>query len=154
MHVCNIFGHMQGSHVLISPGEGRGRRGGRRGGRFDGQGKSAQYQPYHGDNGSEEDLDDDNDVVMKEAENNRKRVSDLAVGKSVMPTGNHVTTSNGQQATLALPAPVVPPSPSSKQEPKRTKMQKDDGKSNVDKTGVQGKGDIILAGLEGRRRGQ
>ncbi|KAM3364598.1 hypothetical protein ACQJBY_014758 [Aegilops geniculata] len=101
-------------------GEGSGSRGGRdrgRNGRGGGRSTMQNNHLYSQDRESSE-YDSEKDVAMEEADKNRKRV---ASGAALMNDQHAPSPAGLAKAFLTLPAPTVPASPSSKQEPKRNK---------------------------------
>ena len=130
-------------------GRGRGRRGGRRGGRAGG-GRAEYGQPS--DAGSVLQVDADEDAVMKEVEESRKRSSD-PLGEPILPSSvasvpNLVSLENMVNPLAIVPAGVVMVSPPPKREPKRTRKEDDgtDGQSTTVKT--------LGGSFEERRRAQ
>lgn len=82
---------------------------------------------------------------MVAAEHNRKRGSEQSAGHVALSGKNQMTTESN---VLALPPPMVPPSPNSVQDPKRTKTTNESEKNKA-------RPKLKLAGpLDGCRRGQ
>lgn len=101
------------------PGEGSGNGGGRGRGRSGrGRGRANAQRNSHDPRDREEDETKGNDIVMQEADNNRKRGADPLADPNNKQ--NAIVPSHGKGSTLMLPAPPeIPASPSSTQEPKR-----------------------------------
>lgn len=173
--VCGMLGHLYKEHetgihplsALIfkelraawfmrtgrGPGGGRGRRGGCRGGRNGGRGRGAQHSSQFD---GVQDLDEQehgHDSDMQDAENNRKRASEVASVQTALPGANSMAADRGN--LLALPPTTVPQSPSGEQDPKRAKVIMQAENINSAKSDMQAQDELKMAGPgEGRRRAQ
>ncbi|KAM3243268.1 hypothetical protein ACQJBY_055305 [Aegilops geniculata] len=132
------------------PGSGPGERAGTRGGRGRGRngrggGRStAQSNPFS--NKDSEDLEHtEDDVTMVEAENRKRGAAGSEVPK---PSHTNHTIASAAKTQLMLPPLVVPPSPTSKQEPKRSKASPSTNEVDPAKNATPNKNsDARLVGL-------